>query len=80
MSQNHRIKSVITDVVFQEQCFLWERDASVGAEFDLFNIKDLYVHAEEHKWNTWDNKNKKKYNRSPLKHLISKQNTHSSPW
>ena len=49
MSQNHRIKSVITDVVFQEQCFLWERDASVGAEFDLFNIKDLYVHAEEHK-------------------------------
>ena len=49
MSQRHGIKGVITDEAFQEHCFLWERGASVDAEFDLFHFKDLYVYAEEHK-------------------------------
>ena len=46
MSQNHRIKGKTTDEAFQEQCFLWERGASVGAGFDLFNSEDL-LNAQE---------------------------------
>ena len=30
-----------TDEAFEEQCFLWERGASIGADFDLFNFHDL---------------------------------------
>ena len=30
MSQSHRAKDGTTDDAFQEQCFLWERGASVG--------------------------------------------------
>ena len=30
-----------TDEAFQEQCFLWERGASVGAEFRLLQFQDL---------------------------------------
>ena len=41
MSQSDRIKGQTTDEVFQEPCFLWERRASVGADFDLCNIQDL---------------------------------------
>ena len=26
---------------FQEQCFLWEKGASVGVDFDHFNSQDL---------------------------------------
>ena len=33
-------------MAFQEQCFLWERVASVGADFDLFNFKGI-LHAQE---------------------------------
>ena len=29
-----------------EQCFLWERGASVGADFDLFNFQHLW-HAQQ---------------------------------
>ena len=32
-----------TDEAFQEQCFLWERGASVGADFNLFNVNLLHV-------------------------------------
>ena len=49
MSQSHRIKGGTTDEVFQEQCFVWERGASVGA--DLFNLQDL-LHAQEPIYNT----------------------------
>ena len=41
VSGSHRIKGETTDEAFkvlQEQCFLWERGASVGADFDLFNL------------------------------------------
>ena len=37
MSQSHGIKGRSTNEAFQEQCFLWERGASVG----LLNFKDL---------------------------------------
>ena len=37
MSQSHRIKGWTTDEAFEEQCFLWERGASVGADFYFFN-------------------------------------------
>ena len=29
------------DEALQEQCFLWERGALVGADFDLFKFQDL---------------------------------------
>ena len=32
-----------TDEAFQEQCFLWERGASVGVDFGLFNSQDLFL-------------------------------------
>lgn len=31
----------ITKEVFQEKCFLWEREAPVSADFGLFNFYDL---------------------------------------
>ena len=37
MSQSHIIKGRTTEEAFQEQCFLWERGASVGADFDLLH-------------------------------------------
>ena len=43
MSQIHGIKGGTTDEEFQEQCFLWERGASVGA--DLYIIQD-HLHAQ----------------------------------
>ena len=46
MLQSHRIKGRDTDEAFQEQCFLWKREASVGVDFDLFNFHDL-LHAQE---------------------------------
>ena len=46
MSQSHRIKGGASDEAFQEQCFLWERGASVGADFDLLNFQDL-LQAQE---------------------------------
>ena len=38
MSQSHRIKVGATDKAFQEHCLLWEKEATVGADFDLFNL------------------------------------------
>ena len=46
MPQSRWIKGGTTDVAFREQRFLWERGAFVGAEFDLFNMQDLW-HAQE---------------------------------
>ena len=46
MSESHRIKGGITDEAFEEQRFPWERRASVGVDFDLFNFQDL-LHARE---------------------------------
>ena len=46
MSQNQRIKGGTADKAFQVQCFVWERGASVGADFELFNFQDL-LHAQE---------------------------------
>ena len=42
MSQCHKIKRWTTDEAFQEQCFLWEGGASVGADFDLIDFQDLF--------------------------------------
>ena len=42
MSRSH----VTTDEAFMEQCFLWERGASVGADL---NLKTFYMHKNEKK-------------------------------
>ena len=44
MSQSHRIKGGTTDEEFQEQCFLWKREASVDVDFDLLYGQE---HIEE---------------------------------
>ena len=36
----------MTDKMFEEQCFPWESEASVVADFDLFIFQDL-LHAQE---------------------------------
>ena len=46
MSQSLRVKIRTTNEAFQEQCFLWERGAPVGAKVDHFNFQDL-VCAQE---------------------------------
>ena len=53
MSQSHKVtnfKSRTIDEAFQEQCFLWERGASVGAidllHRPIFNCQDI-VHAPQ---------------------------------
>ena len=38
MSQSHRVEGGTTDEAFQEQRFLWERGAPVGADFELLNF------------------------------------------
>ena len=43
MSHSHGTKCETTDEVFQEQCFLLERGASVGVDFD-FTFKTLDKH------------------------------------
>lgn len=48
--------SQTADDVFQEQCFWCERGASVGAEFDLFNFHDLYMHKNINKTGKGENK------------------------
>ena len=42
--QSHGNKGGATDEAFHEQCFLWERGASFGEDFDFFN---LLLHAQE---------------------------------
>ena len=45
MSQCHRLKGGTTDEAFEERRFLWEREASVGADFDLYLIlKRVSIH------------------------------------
>ena len=41
MSQSHGIKGRTTDGAFQQQCFLWERGASVVEDFEIF-----YMHVK----------------------------------
>ena len=41
MSQSPQIKGGATDEAFQEQCFLCDRRASIGANFNLLNSQDL---------------------------------------
>ena len=41
------LKAGAADEVFQDQWFLWERGASVGADFDLFHFQDILL-AQEH--------------------------------
>ena len=44
MSQSRRIKGDTTDKVFQEQCFLWERGAAYGGDFqDLLPAREHTV-------------------------------------
>ena len=54
MSQSHGIKGEITNEAYQEQCFLWERGASVGAfhfkKKDSFKM--IFLPTQEHLWNT----------------------------
>lgn len=38
VSQNYRMKGEATDGAFQEQCFVWEKGASVRADFELLNF------------------------------------------
>ena len=42
---------------FRSSIFLWERGASVGADFDLFNFQDL-LHAQEDTYKTEGKENK----------------------
>lgn len=44
--QSHWIKIGNTDEAFQERFFLWEREASIGVDFDLCNYQDL-LHTKE---------------------------------
>ena len=46
MSQSHRIKGGTSDEAFQEQCFPWDTGASVGADFGLFNFKEVLCPQE----------------------------------
>ena len=64
MSQSHGIKGDTTEEAFQEQCFLWERWASDGADFDLLNFQDL-LHVQEPILTTEGGKNEK-HIRCPL--------------
>ena len=39
MSQSNIIEGGTSDVAFKEWCFLLERGASAGVDFDLFNLR-----------------------------------------
>ena len=39
-------KVAAPDGAFEEKCFLWERGAFVGLDFDLFDFRD-FLHAQE---------------------------------
>ena len=56
MSQNHGIKGGTFDEPFQEKCCLWESGASVGVNFDLFNVKELLQAQERCKFWGFANK------------------------
>lgn len=49
MTRSNGIKGRTTDEKFQDRWFLWERGASVGLDFDLFNFKDLLNSLERYK-------------------------------
>ena len=60
-SQSHRIKGGATDEAFQEQCFLWERGASIWTFVLSRSITCKWTNTNV------DEKGKtKKHNRSPL--------------
>lgn len=44
MSQSHRFKGGTTDEAFTEQCFLWDRGASVGNYSPLDNYQLFFVY------------------------------------
>lgn len=44
MSQSLRTKGGTIDEALKEQCFLWERGASVSVDFYIFQFEDL-LHA-----------------------------------
>ena len=49
MSQSHWIKGETTDEAFEEQCFLCERGASVGVNFDILNFQDIHMNKNIYK-------------------------------
>ena len=51
MSQSHGIKGGATDEAFQDQCSVWDRGASAGADFWLHNYQDI-LHEQEHLYHT----------------------------
>ena len=54
----HRVKGGTTDEAFQERSFLWERGASVGADFDLLTFKIFHKHKNP--YNTLKERRKRK--------------------
>ena len=66
MSQSHGIQGGTADKAFQGQCFLWERGASVGRDFDLFNHQGI-LQAQESATHYRKGKNEKSIVGSPLK-------------
>ena len=66
MSQRRLFKGGTTDEAFQEQCFLWERWASVGWTVTLLTSDIYYMHKNP--YNTLkERETMKRCNRSPLK-------------
>ena len=69
MSQSHGNRGGATDEVFQEQCFLWERGASVGTDFSTF--KTFYMNMQH--WTCYfiTHVGKRLQNNSYVHHLTS---------
>ena len=65
------LKGRTTDEAFREQCFMWEKGASVGPDFFFFlSFKIFYMHKNLKK-NTDGGEKSKKHNKSPLNCLIN---------
>ena len=60
------MKCQTTDEAFQEQYFLWEKGASLGADFELLNFQDL-LHAQKVYKIPKERKMISKHNMSPLR-------------
>ena len=56
VSQRYRIKGLTTDEAFQEQSFLWERGAFIGADLNLSDSQD----------NLWDTEIKENNEKAQL--------------
>ena len=77
MSQSHIIKGGATDEVFeaiQEQCFLWERGASVDVDF--LTVKNFY--KQNNLYKTMNDEKKQNNNRSPLNYIFTFTQVHST--